>query len=316
MRRLACVLVLALALVAASPVSGQVDPVHTMKTVAIRDAGNAKDPQTGFGSVTYDYKIGKYDVTIEQYAAFLNAKADIPPNDVIRDLWSEDMDDPNEKPGKLIARTGNGVAGDPHVYTVEISPHWGAESGRRPICWVNWFAAARFANWLHNGALRTSDTESGAYTLVKFKNAGIVRRNADARWWIPSEDEWYKAAYYDPTRKGVGGYYLYPTRSDTVPHMGAPPGLQNSANFNNFFNTKGNVLTPVGAYTDSASHYGTFDQGGNLWQWTDGVYSTNRIIRGGSFSYGLTPPRKTVRRDYEPGFYKDDDTGFRLAGAP
>ena len=82
------------------------------------------------------------------------------------------------------------------------------------------------------------------------------------------------------------------------------------------------MLVPVGSYATSTSHYGTLDQGGNLWEWTEAAYpdpvkGPNRIVRGGSWGPGLTPLLKSVRRDYGPmgadPFYYDDDAGFRLA---
>ncbi len=296
-------------------------PLVTIETVLVGNPGNESDVDTGYGAVPESYNIGKYHVTINQYTTFLNSKAKYESDPVTNLLWNEDMSDPShkEKTGVLITRSGSST----YVYTVAIeSTTWGANSGNRPICWVSWFDAARFANWMHNGADDAASTESGAYNLVNYQNSGIVLKESGATWWIPSEDQWYKAAYYDPTlNQNIGGYYEYPTRSNIVPYMESnPPGLPNSANFNNVFTTKGNVLTPVGSYQTSPSYYGTYDQGGLLWQWTDGIYQAvigpNRIIRGGSFSYGLTPLRKTIRRDYAPGFYEDDDTGFRLACDP
>ena len=98
-----------------------------------------------------------------------------------------------------------------------------------------------------------------------------------------------------------------------------------AANFQNVYKgSDAGVLTPVGSYTGSTSHYGTFDQGGSLWEWTEAAYPSatagpNRIVRGGSWGPGITPLMKTVRRDYGPmgtsPFYYDDDAGFRLAAA-
>ena len=292
-------------------------PLESIEVVTVGDPGNKADT-TSYGAVPYIYKIGKYDVTVKQYTTFLNAKAKLSSDPVTALIWNKDMSDPKhkEKTGVLITRSGAGTPASPFIYTVDNTSPWGVQSGQRPICWVSWFDAARFANWMNNGADDNASTESGAYDLSGYKNKGIVGKSVGAKWWIPSENEWYKAAYYSPKYKNVGGYYNYPTQNDTVPRMGPPPGLPNSANFNDYYKTKGNVLTPVGAYTSSPSYYGTFDQGGLLWQWTDGEYPPNRIVRGGSFSYGLTPLSKTIRRDYEAGFYEDDDTGFRLACDP
>jgi len=186
---------------------------------------------------------------------------------------------------------------------------------------VTWFDAARMANWLHNGATSTASTETGAYTLNGATD-GIVPRNAGAKWWIPRESEWYKAAYYDPAlNNGAGGYTTFSTRSNLQPvDEPSPPGMANSANYNSR-RPEGSKLSPVGAYSSSASAYGTFDQGGNLWEWTTGVVrpATNstsppsRVVRGGSWNSGLTAIGAPHRRDLAPGFSAGAGTGFRLA---
>lgn len=309
----------------------------TYETVPVGDVGNLADPSTGYGSVVNSFRIGKYKVTIAQYTEFLNAVARVPPNNVIKGLYKCEMDELEEDcvtengqdPGKLIRRTGSGTTLDPYNYSVRSSSAWGASAGDRPIPWVTWFDAARFANWMHNGQ-GSGSTETGAYTLIDYQEAGYVARNVGALFWIPSEDEWYKAAYYDPSKSG-NNYWNYPAKSDVPPRIAKVSSnpLAPAANFQNVYKRDpAGVLTPVGAYCssslnyNSASYYGTCDQGGLLWEWTEAAYPNhsagpNRIVRGGSWGPGLTPLRKTIRRDYGPmgsaPFYYDDDTGFRLA---
>ena len=103
---------------------------------------------------------------------------------------------------------------------------------------VSWYDSIRFANWLHNGQ-GSGDTENGAYTLLGGtptpSNGNSITRNAGAKWWLPSEDEWYKAAYHK--NDGVtGNYWDYPTSTDAVPYSDQPPGSgapdpSNTANF-------------------------------------------------------------------------------------
>ena len=107
----------------------------------------------------------------------------------------------------------------------------------------------RFVNWLENGQ-GSGATESGVYTI----SDGVSEtRSASANFFIPSEDEWYKAAYYDPRSEAAGGppgddnYWLYPTQSDTAPTAVAPPGGANSANCNLAVGD----TTDVGAYTNT-----------------------------------------------------------------
>lgn len=327
---LGCVAVLGLGVSATAVGDTQAttsQPAVTLDMVLVSDPGNPGDAATGYGAVAEEFSIAKTEVTIAEYVAFLNAVAAVPANDVIRQLFKEEMADPEEDPGVLIERLGAGTDADPYVYSAAPSASWpeGA-AAQRPVAWVTWFDAARFANWLHNGATVEAGTETGAYTLKDFQESGYVPRNADARFWIPSEDEWYKAAYFDPSRVDGSQYWEYPTMSDRPPRFaqatqGAPAP---AANFQNV--SKGSeegVLAPAGSYPTSASFYGTLDQGGQLWEWTEAGYpdpekGPNRIVRGGSWGPGITPLRKTVRRDYGPmaseAFYFDDDTGFRLAG--
>lgn len=307
-------------------------------SVAIGNANNLVDSSTGYGAVSYAFKMSKYKVTIAQYAEFLNAVASYQGArsdagwSVIKGLYKCEMDETKsnciafkgQDPGQLIQRTGAGTLASPYAYVVRSSTVWGAVAGDRPIPWVTWFDAARFANWIHNNQPLRDGTESGSYTLTNYQQAGYVARNLGALFWIPSEDEWYKAAYFDPT-KSDNSYWNYPAKSDIPPRIAlvsSNPAAP-AANFQNVY--KGNVagvLTPVGAYSTSSSFYGTFDQGGLLWEWTEAAYPNpsagpNRIVRGGSWGPGVTPLRKTIRRDYGPmgtdPFYYDDDTGFRLA---
>ena len=92
----------------------------------------------------------------------------------------------------------------------------------KPINFVNFFDALRLANWVNNGQ-GSADTETGAYTLLGGtavpSNATTVTRNSGATWFLPSENEWYKAAYYDPLCRtaaeggpaGDDHYWLYVT---------------------------------------------------------------------------------------------------------
>ena len=117
--------------------------------------------------------------------------------------------------------------------------------GNHPVNYETWYSAIRFANWLDNGQVAGS-TETGAYTLLGGtptpSNGNSITRNAGATVFLPSENEWYKAAYYNPA---TSSYYQYPTSSNTAPTASGPTSAPNSANVNN---AVGN-LTAVGAYT-------------------------------------------------------------------
>ena len=159
--------------------------------------------------------------------------------------------------------------------------------------------AARFCNWLQNGqptsgSENAATTETGAYTLNGDTTSGMELKNPHALRWIPSEDEWYKAAYYDPSLNGgVGGYWDYATRSNSTPGnvVGSDANQANyrggvySVTQSSTFSSTQNYLTPVGAFTNSASAYGTYDQAGDVWNWNDSVIDgINRGLRGDAWN--------------------------------
>ncbi|MGD8451303.1 MAG: SUMF1/EgtB/PvdO family nonheme iron enzyme [Phycisphaerae bacterium] len=236
------------------------------------------------GKVDYAYEMGTFEVTAEQYTAFLNAVARTDTYGLHNPAMS------SEAEGCQITRSG-----EPDSYTYAVAEDW----ARRPVNFVSWGDAARFANWLHNGQ-PTGDqdrttTEDGSYRLNgAMDNAALLKinRRASATWVIPSEDEWYKAAFH--RNDGVtGNYWDYATSSDTLPtnKMQSPdPG--NTANYQD--KESGSYTlgppywrTPVGAFEKSKSPYGTFDQDGNLWEWIEAVQTqqgqSRRGVRGASY---------------------------------
>lgn len=282
----------------------------TIDMVTVGDPGNAADT-TGYGAVNSTYKIGKYDVTISQYAAFLNAVAASDPYGLY---------DTNMATNLNIAGISRGGSSGSYSYSV-------IGGGNRPITYVNWFDAARFANWMNNGQ-GSGSTETGAYTLGGATSGNAVPRNPGASYYIPTEDEWYKAAYYSPTKGGPGspGYYLFATQSDTAPGNVVGAGA-NQANWNNsvFSVTQLaigplpslNYLTDVGAFTNTFSYYGTFDQSGNVYNWNDldgTAAGANRGARGGGWrqSVGLLEI-SSAGRSTPPTNFQNFDVGFRLA---
>ena len=183
---------------------------------------------------------------------------------------------------------------------------------------MSWYNAARFCNWLHNGQPNTGSqtaetTEDGAYTLNGATRDITVQKNAGAKYWIPSQNEWYKAAYYQPAAAGgdVDGYWKYATKSNAIPnsHNGSASD-PNSANFyrsllpandgvNDGYAVSGATypsvaLTPVGAFALASSYYGTFDQNGNVREWFGSFegrfgYLDGTLMYSGGGEYGAWP---------------------------
>ena len=195
-------------------------------------------------------------------------------------------------------------------------------SANHPVTYVSWGDAARFANWLHNGQptglQNASTTEDGAYTLERGAircGLNAVTRNAGATWFIPTENEWYKAAYYRPP--AAVHIILYPTGSNLAPTASGPTALANHANFNNVV---GN-LTDVGAYTGTTSPYGTFDQGGNVIEWNETLRNgcfggMRRALRGGSWDGHSTSAVQSSYRYFNGPALEANIIGFRVASVP
>jgi formylglycine-generating enzyme required for sulfatase activity len=284
-------------------------PAMVIETVPVGNPGNANDTHgDGYGGVDYAYNIGRYEVTAGQYTEFLNAVADEDTYLLYSTLMWSDAD------ACKIERTGS-----PGSYTYSVAP----DRADRPVTLVSWGDAARFCNWLHNGqptgAQDLTTTEDGSYYLHGATTDGeliAIVREPDATWVIPSEGEWYKAAYH--YNDGVtGNYWDYPTASDTAPTSEAPPGTDmtnGSANYDRAI-AGPYYRTEIGAYDarPSDSAYGTFDQGGNVWEWNEAVIGSLRGMRGGSFSsFSVSYLRAWFRLDGEPSM-KFDSVGFRVA---
>jgi len=298
----------------------------TIDWVTVGNPGNTADTEvmlsdstTGYGSVGYTYRISKYEVTNAQYAEFLNAvdSAGANPNNIYNSSMNS-----NARGGITL------VPGNPSgsKYVVKSG------RGSNPVTFISFFDAMRFTNWLENGQPTDgSGTETGTYTI----GTGLSETRAvGASYFIPTENEWYKAAYHDKTAGTAGTYFNFPTGTDTTPYSDSPASLNtpddaNTANFekndsigngydDGFAVTgspsfpSGNALTDVGAYTLSDSPYGTFDQGGNVWEWNEAVSGSFRSLRGASWGNSFHSLRAS-NRDLNFPTLEFDGLGFRVA---
>ncbi|MCH2113944.1 MAG: SUMF1/EgtB/PvdO family nonheme iron enzyme [Pirellulales bacterium] len=245
------------------------------------------DGTSGYGSVAYEYQIGKYEVTNDHYTEFLNAVAATDTNDLYLDLMGQE------------AWGGISRFGASGSYTYAVRPNM----GNKPVNYVTWQDGARYTNWLHNGqpvgAQDATTTEDGAYTFIDIDTAGP--RNPGAQVFMPNEHEWHKAAFHQSgvvTRDG-DEWWFYPIGSDILPRQAVADAVGDVRNPGpttlNFFHSagwngqiSGNVVT-VGS-SGGRSYYGAFDMGGNVFEWTtadptkpDPSNVGPYIVRGASF---------------------------------
>ena len=298
-------------------------PAHAQVTLDMVTVGNANNTNdtTGYGGVNYPYQIGKYDVTIGQYTDFLNAVA---ATDTYSLYYASMATELNV--------AGIAQSGSSGSYTYSVINN-GGNSANRPITYVSWFNSARFANWMANGqptgAQSSTTTENGAYALsgtttAPAKNVTNPNTSAAPTFFIPNENEWYKAAYFDPTlNSGAGGYYTYATQSNAAPGNVIGSGM-NQANYapggvysvtqSSSISSSQNYLTDVGAFSASGSFYGTFDQSGNVYRWNDldGTPGSSRGLRGGGWSDGASGVSSATSFPIDPSA-EGGGIGFRLA---
>ena len=309
------------------------NPPIEIELVTVGDAGNAPD-KTSYGAVNEDYQIGKYDITASQYCVFLNAVA---------------ADDPyhlyNEKMMSDLAVACIQRSGSPTNYSYSIIQDEALDRGSLPITCVSYYSALRFCNWLHNGQPNGPEgpetTETGTY-MLNGKNIVVVAGENDT-WRLPTEDEWYKAAYY------IGGstnaaYWKYPTQENSAPTtdssstnpganyfydptQGATPFINvclagaDEISITGFPTIDHIFLTPIGAFANAPGPYGTYDMGGDVFQWTSSrsaflpwVNDQKEVVRGGCWKL----PSAYLMSAYSRMIFNPNDCsdyiGFRVIG--
>jgi formylglycine-generating enzyme required for sulfatase activity len=280
--------------------------------------GNAPNPTTGLGRVTENFKISAYETTIAQYADFLN-------NSYAGKQGLYGVYNPNI--GSRFSTIPSGGAGVGITQTGSAGNfNYSVVSGfaNKPVNNITWFTAARFVNWYANGESGSATaTETGSYTLVGGQTSGnIAARNANAKVFLPSADEWTKAAFYDPKTQS---YSTWPTQSNTRPTATLPTANEqitaaNTANYNPQTVGVTTKMTNVGTYVNTTSTYGLFDMTGNVNEMTDTAQSgdaTKFQALGGSWA-STASTLDSFYSSANVGEFKADDVqtgamGFRVA---
>lgn len=255
-------------------------------TVIVGNPGNNVDG-TGYGAVPYPYRIGKFEVTYAEYCEFLNGVAKT-------DTYA--LYDPRMGQGGDGGNWGGITqSGAPGSYSYSVIDG----CGKQAVGYVTFLSCVRYANWLTNGGGK-GDTETGGYKIengqIKLPDHGVLALGKETKWLIASENEWYKAAYYDPNKSGGAGYWPYAIQG------GNPP----ECNFNT------NNPSSVGKFTKAASPYGTFDQNGNAWEFNETMNGGKVGLRGGSWFLRDKDDYLQSGTRYEVASEKWPHYGFRV----
>jgi len=263
-------------------VRGGMAPDYDFQWATIGAVGNEPwfgdpffSPVNGRGRVDYEYRIAKTELSTGQYLEFINTFAPMTAQ-LAEDLrpasWGG-VPDPNYAFGTRY-RLQQGV---PQADLV-------------PLNGISWRAAAMYCNWLHNDKTPALwAIQSGAYDTSTFGElpdgtlTDQVTHSPDAKFWIPTLDEWTKAAHYDPHKNGLnqGGYWLYPTTSDAAPVSGRPGeiGAETAAGTPSDGDYVAEYV-PIGSYSYVTSPWGLLDTSGGGSEFTEFWAVDSRLIRG------------------------------------
>ena len=252
----------------------------TIDFVDIGNTGNTADTTT-YGAVPYEYRVGTYEIT-------QNA---------------------------ITKATASGMA---NVVA-------GAWTGNQPAADIDWYEAAAFVNFLNTRSGKTVAYDltfsNGSWSMALWSSeqawtAGGTNlyRNKDAFYFLPSENEWYKAAYYNAAG---ANYFLYPTASNTAPTAVASGTNADTAVYQ-FMSFSPAVVNAAGGL----SSYGTMGQGGNIWEMNETAFdgsnnspSESRALRGGSYPNDATRLASSYHQATEP-LDSVASIGFRVASVP
>jgi len=245
-----------------------------------------------FTGVNNDYRMGKFEITNAQWDKFKAAYGTV---------------------------TGN------PLYAYDADPYWTDESV--PTNMTSWYEAAQFVNYLN--------TSKGYQAAYKFTckqgfsfyqfgvwqsgdvgyNASNPYRNSNAFYFLPTENEWVKAAYWNGT-----ALQTYATKAGESLYQGN--GSNGGWNYNSY--------APWAVGIGSRELNGTYDMMGNVQEWMESpCYSgdyfsgnylsgSSRGIRGGSYYYsdqsGLYLASSI--REGASSNSQGHDIGFRVASVP
>ena len=260
---------------------GSGETAFDIEFVTVGAPGNApdlNDPSRPAGGVDYVYRIGKYEISRQ-----------------------------------IIERAN--IAGNLGI-TLQDMTGMGGNGPDKPATGINWFEAARFVNWLnqHDEYPPAYKFVDGQFQLWTPQDSGYDDanpfRNTEARYFLPTFHEWYKAAFYDPR---ADAYYTYPTGSNRPPSPTTGGTDPETAVYGQHTTTGPANVTQAGGL----SPIGTMAQGGNAWEWEETEYDMHndsvfgrRALRGGSWTNDVNHIARWYRNQFQPA----EETWFKSFG--
>jgi formylglycine-generating enzyme len=197
-----------------------------------------------------------------------------------------------------------------------------------PATSISWFESARFINWLnitsgYSPAYKFVNSPQNADQVFVLWEAGDIGynpnnpfRNTLSHYFLPSADEWYKAAYFNPN----SGTY-----SRFANSMAVPPVAVSSSNIANtaVYDQQSSDAGPAEVlFAGGPSAFGTIGQGGNVNEWheterdlTNDTPFAARLVRGGAW-YSHSLEMSTSRYSTLGPLGNYYHTGFRVASVP
>ncbi|MCP4195434.1 MAG: SUMF1/EgtB/PvdO family nonheme iron enzyme [Planctomycetaceae bacterium] len=243
--------------------------------VTVGSPGNEPDRdlhgQGRFGAVDQPFQIATHEVSHVDYARFLNAVA-------------------REDPAGLYHPRMETAAGAIRRVKNQSSYQYQVMRGQLPIpvSYVSWLDAVRYCNWLHHGRPSgeqgVGTTEDGAYQLAGVKRVGS--RQIGAKYALPTENEWYKAAYYALKPDGAGSYLHFASNQSNRPRIDRPQ-------------------------PDLLSPWGMAGFANRVWEWTESpVGQLHHAIRSAAWYLGNN--KQSAGRFYSHPQIEDARIGFRM----
>lgn len=280
----------AILLAAGGAMADQFGPDGNQFTIDFVTISGATNPPSGYGIVANDYRMGIYEITNDQWNKF---KAELAPVT---------------------------VTGDP-TYAYNSAPYFTGTNV--PTNFASWYEAAQFVNWLntstgHQAAYKFTGTQGqsdyalATWSAAEADNGTNLYRHKDAFYYLPTEDEWVKAGYWNGTT-----LQTYAAKPGDVLHQG--DGVSGTGW--NYYDS-GWATDPVGPWavgSGSEELNGTFDMMGNVWEWMESPFSdtgygtgSDRGMRGGSYNIDVYT-LASAYRDISYPYSEYDNIGFRVA---